>query len=377
MTTLMASIELNSIALAADSAIKRQLRRPIPEARKALYEKGQLGIYDSHTLLYDIFLNPDNKTMGAIGPPLLNLQQQLLPATIEVNGHSLPLTLRINHKKLIILEAVSPVPLASDTTATVQLANGQRQGITLSTSALPDGLSLVTIQKNNKLQWITDWIRYYKNEFGIQHVYIYDNNSDNQEALIAALDGLATVIPWNFPHGISHRSGNKFCQVGALNHFKYRLGNRTTIFNFDIDELLVCHSRKTRRSLRTGKMTRFNNYIVPFTTTTGPEYSFRDFRFRENKPRDSGTKYVVKGNLPGLMNVHHFNPAPRFWHRLLPKSWLLPATTPLADAYFLHYQGITTNWKIHNTDRLEVTDLSENRYVEDTAVIDAFSRIQP
>lgn len=373
----MASIELNSIALPADSAIKRQLRRPIPEERKALYEQGQLGIYDSHTLLYDVFLNSDNKTIGAIGPPLLNLEQELLPASIEVNGHRLPLTLRTNHKKLIILEAISPATLPDNTTATIQLANGQHQGITLSTAALPDGLSLVTVQKNNKLQWIMDWISYYKNEFGIQHVYIYDNNSDNQETLIAALSDVATVIPWNFPHGISHRSGNKFCQVGALNHFKYRLGNNTIIFNFDIDELLVCHSRKIKRSLCTGKMTRFNNYIVPFTTTTDPEYSFRNFRFREKKPRDSGTKYVVNGSLPGLMNVHHFNPAPHFWHRLLPKSRLLPATTPLADAYFLHYQGITTNWKIHNTDRLEVTDLAENLYVEDTAVIDAFSRIQP
>jgi hypothetical protein len=373
----MASIELNSVALPADSAIKRQLRRPIPEERKALYENGQLGIYDSHTLLYDVFLNTDNKTISAIGPPLLNLKQELLPANIEISGHRLSLTLRTNHKKLIILEAISPAPLSSNTAATIHLANGQHQTITLSASALPDGPSLVTVQKNNKLQWIMDWISYYKDEFGIQHVYIYDNNSDNQDTLIETLSDFATVIPWNFPHGISHRSGNKFCQVGALNHFKHRLGKNANIFNFDIDELLVCRNQKIKHSLCNGKMTCFNNYIVPFTATPDPEYSFRDFRFREKKPRDRGTKYVVNGSLPGIMNVHHFNPTPRFWQRLLPKPWKPSSTAPLADAYFLHYRGITTNWKIHNEDRLEVTDLSENLYVEDTAVIDVFSRIHP
>jgi hypothetical protein len=374
----MESIELNSVVLPADAAIKRQLRRPIPEGKKALYKNGQLGTYDSHTLLYDVFLNTDNKTISAIGPPLLNLEQELLPANIEVNGHSLPLTLRTNHKKLIILEAISPAPLSSDTTAIIHLSNGQHQTITLSTSALPDGLSLVTVQKNNKLQWIMDWIRYYKNEFGIQHVYIYDNNSESQDALFESLKGLATIIPWNFPHGTSYRSGNKFCQVGALNHFKYRLGKNTNIFNFDIDELLVCRSQKIKHSLCNGKITRFNSYTVPFTATPDMEYSFRDFRFREKEPRDRSTKYVVNGSLPGMMNVHHFNPTPRFWHKLLPKSWKLPSIAPLADAYFLHYRGITTNWKIHhNIDRLEATDLSENLYVEDTAVIDIFSRIDP
>lgn len=373
----MASIKLNSVALPADSSIRRQLRRPVPDERKTLYENGRLGVYDSHTLLYDVFLNTDNKTISAIGPPLLNLDKELLPATIEVNGHKLPLKLRTNHKKLIILEAISPAPIPSDTTAVIHLANGQHQTITLTSAPLPYGPTLVTVQKNNKLQWITDWISYYKNEFGIQQVYIYDNNSDNQDALLESLESLATIIPWNFPHGISHRSGNKFCQVGALNHFKYRLGKNTSIFNFDIDELLVCRNQQIKQSLCNGKMTRFNSYTVPFTATPCPEYSFRDFRFREKEPRDSATKYVVNGDLPGIMNVHHFNPVPHFWKMLLPGSRRLPPAVPLADAYFLHYQGITTNWKIHNRDRLESIATAENFLVEDTAVIDAFSRFQP
>ena len=235
----MTSIELNSVALPAGTTIERQLRRPIPDERNALFQTGQLGDYDYHTLLYDIFLKTDNKTITALGPPPLNLEQQLLPAHIKVNSHELPLTVLTCHKKLIILEATSPAPLSSGTSAVICLANGQQKTITLSTSTQPQGLSLVTVQKNNKLQWIRDWISYYRNEFGIQHVYIYDNNSDNQETLIETLSNSATVIPWNFPHGIRHRSGNKFCQVGALNHFKHRFGEDTIIFNFDIDELLV------------------------------------------------------------------------------------------------------------------------------------------
>jgi hypothetical protein len=50
---------------------------------------------------------------------------------------------------------------------------------------------------------------------------------------------------------------------------------------------------------------------------------------------------------------------------------------PVADAYFLHYRGITTNWKAHSRDRLKTVDTAANSLVEDTAVIDAFSRFQP
>ena len=373
----MTPIELNSVALPADTATKRQLRRPIPDHRKALFETGQLGAYDTHTLLYDVFLKADNKTITALGPPPLNLEQQLLPAHIEINGRELPLTVHTCHKKLIILEATSPAPLSNDTAAVICLANEQQQTITLSASTPPDGLSLVTVQKNNKLQWIRDWISYYRNEFGIQHVCIYDNNSDNQETLIETLSDFATIIPWNFPHGIRHRSGNKFCQVGALNHFKHRFGQNTVIFNFDIDELLVCPNPQIKRALCHGKMLRFNSYTVPFAATATPDYSFRDFSYREKAPRNSGSKYVMKGNLPGFMNVHHFNPVARFWHKLLPRSRKRTPLVPPDDAYFLHYRGITTNWKVHNRDRLKAADPAADFLVEDTAVVDAFSRFQP
>jgi len=373
----MTPVELNTVVLPANTTVKRHLRRSIPDARKTLYENGQLGAYDWYTLLYDIFLNADYTTITAVGPVPLNLEQQLLPAQIEVNGHKLPLIVHSHQKKLIILEAVSPVPLTGDTSAVISLANGQQQTIALQAPTPLDGLSLVTIQKNNKLQWIRDWISYYRNEFGIQHVYIYDNNSDRQETLIEALDNIATVIPWNFPHGLKHRSGNKFCQVGALNHFKHRFGQNTVIFNFDIDELLVCHNPQIKRAIRRGEMLHFDSYTVPFSATSTPDYSFRDFKYREKEPRNGSTKYVMKGDLPGFMNVHHFNPAAHFWHRLLPGSWRRAPLVPVTDAYFLHYRGITTNWKAHSRDRLKTVETAANFLIEDTAVIDAFSRFQP
>lgn len=371
----MFPIELNTIALPVDSSIKRQLRRPIPDERKTQYENGQFGEYDFYTLLYDIFLQADNKTITAIGPPPLNLEQQLLPAYIGINGYRLPLAVRTRHKKLIILEAVCPAPLSSDVSAVIFLANGQQQTINLVTASSSGGLSLVTVQKNNKTRWIKDWISYYRNEFDIQDVYIYDNNSKDQETLTEALNGLASIIPWNFPHGTRHRSGNKFCQVGALNHFKYRFGHNRVIFNFDIDELLVCRNTRSKNALSTERMMRFNCYTVPHTKTASPDYSYRDFSLREKYPRNRGYKYVMKGNLDGIMNVHHFNPANRFWHKLLPKTWRRATPASVTDAYFLEYRGITTNWKTHIRDRFEVTDTPSDQYVEDTAVIDAFSRI--
>jgi hypothetical protein len=116
---------------------------------------------------------------------------------------------------------------------------------------------------------------------------------------------------------------------------------------------------------------------VPLAATATADYSFRDFKYREKAPRKGSSKYVMKGNLPGFMNVHHFNPAARFWHKLLPRPWIRAPLVPVADAYFLHYRGITTNWKAHSRDRLKSVDTAASSLVEDTAVIDAFSRFQP
>ena len=44
-------------------------------------------------------------------------------------------------------------------------------------------LTLSTVQKNNKLKWIKDWIEYYKEVHGVDRVILYDNASEYQSTL--------------------------------------------------------------------------------------------------------------------------------------------------------------------------------------------------
>ena len=374
----MINTELNSIKIDAESGLQRDIRHALPEKWVKPYQDGIIGRYDTHTIFYDVFLLDDCQTVVAIGPPLLNLHKTLLPATLSIDGRTLTFRTKTNHKKLLVLTAFLPTKLPENSLPDTQIsfANGLSKTICLRSPTPLQGNMLITIQKNNKIKWIKDWITYYRDQFDIQHVVIYDNDSSNQKALIEKLRGIAIVIPWPFPFGIAYRSGNKFCQVGALNHLKIRYARNSLIFNFDIDELLVCKTEQAKRAILSARQVRFDSFFVPYTSTVKENYSFSDFKKRSATARNEAYKYIVHSDIPGIMNPHYFHAELGFWHRFLPDSFSRGPVIPVADAYFLHYTGITTNWKKHYVARLSENAEQPKNTIDDFSVIDVFSSLQ-
>ena len=99
--------------------------------------------------------------------------------------------------------------------------------------------TLVTVQKDNPLQWISDWCNYYNENHGVDRVIIYNNAPTPAESLpdLAINDEMEVwYVEW------PHKYLQLFCacQLGALNH-SYRLAQDSTSYflNFDIDEYLV------------------------------------------------------------------------------------------------------------------------------------------
>ena len=254
---------LNTIKLEADSGLKRNLRNPLPEDHVEYYKNGLLGEYDFYTIFYDVFLLDDCTTIVAMGPPLLNLEAALLPATLHINGRSLKFKIKEKHKKLSTLTARSPDKLPNNhpVSAEISFANGLKKTIHLQPPTPLRGNIVVTHQKDNKIEWIKDWVNYYRSQPYIENIIIYDNNSNNQAEVISSMKGIASVIPWPFTFGIIDRSGNKFGQVGAINHIKARYARDSLIFNFDIDELLVVKTKKAKRQIYSNRETRFNNFL--------------------------------------------------------------------------------------------------------------------
>lgn len=368
-------LALNAIKLSPSSGQERNLRRRLPEEKMREYERGRLGAYDHTTIFYDVFLEADNKTIVAIGPPPLNLKSLVLSARLNIGNHSLSFKVATDFKKLLVLKTKLPFTKAPSEPLVAELvfSDGQTQKITLADNHRLHGKALVTVQKNNKLRWIKDWIAYYRGEYGIEHVCIYDNNSNEQEKLREQLDGLAEVIFWNFPYGVISSSGNQFCQVGALNHFKLRHAGKALIFNFDIDEMLVCKNAKTKKRILSGELLRFNNYNVYSHALTGPSHSFSDFVLRMPAPRNDAYKYVVSGNESGILNVHYFQRNFGVMKKLLPESFVSGSVVPAEDAYFLHYMGISTNW---NNNRGFASDSDLKSAVEDRSVNTVFERLK-
>lgn len=341
---------LNSITLPSDSRVLRDFRKPLSSAQQKLYLEGKLGSYDTHTLFYDIFFSVDGKEIIGLAPPALNLNNLFKDMKVFVSDKQIDMSLYFSHKKVDIYKAVLKHPeIHQEVDIKILLNDGSAYEFVLKKSTPLAGKSLVTIQKNNQIRWIRDWIKYYKYSIGIENIFIYDNNSDYQDSLQHELGEDATVIPWNFPFGVNSRSGNKFCQVGALNHFKYKYGwDCKTILNFDIDELLKVN---TLDFMKPSQLLRFNSFCVPFIKPATADYSFIDFNKRSTSVVNGGHKYCAPGNLKGVMDVHAFDLLPKWWHRLVPTALLKGPVLPVSEAYFLHYYGISTNWK--NGERMK------------------------
>lgn len=117
-----------------------------------------------------------------------------------------------------------------------------------------DGLGCITtMQKNEPIEWIEKWVRYYYTEHDVRGFTIYDNNSTNYtvEELQNRLDSLnldgaiVKVIDWCVPKGPNTPQwDSSFAQFTAFEHSKYKyMWCAKFTLNHDIDEYLVLRDR--------------------------------------------------------------------------------------------------------------------------------------
>jgi hypothetical protein len=117
-------------------------------------------------------------------------------------------------------------------------------------------------------------------------------------------------------------------------------------------------------------LTLFNGYRVPYIKPQSEDYSYLDFRFRDSYPQQGGRKYFYKSDSVMINNIHsallrssRISPYRRLetiYYRLYGrngKSWIYSfllkiiskilklKVVPIKEGYFLHYTGITNNWK--------------------------------
>ena len=382
----------NSVLLPTDSPVVREL----PNFRN--FGEFDKSNFDTHTIFFDVFVDRTSNRLQCIGPPLSNLRNEILPFAIYFEDKKLAYEIKQIHLTTFVITE----PLPNDLPATVQfefhfksfknIININWQIDEQKKSELDDyPLTLSTLQKDNPVQWVVDWVHWHCRLHDARRLVLYDNGSANKEELIKRLCELESeiqtiLVEWSFPHGTPH---TKYAQLGSLNHcrLKFPVINGFCI-NLDVDEYLVKQGGnlinyldKTLKFPKPGAVI-LRQILVPNIINEQHENSPRCFnylyRFKNightwsaEKWHSFGmTKYIYRFQDIGYNDVHRtiseknkefskrYSPIyqvnvmmKKCFHELIGKFFVRPR--PRIDAchaleselFFFHFLGLNTKWK--------------------------------
>jgi hypothetical protein len=381
-------IEVIGIKLPDTFSEKRLLRSPLNHLDGSRLDAYDLEHLDDDTIFYDVFFDIRNRFLYTIGPPFLNLRNHLFPITCRFNNnkekHLLKVEEYFDNKLAIGRIPLKGLSLYNENYLELDFNNRfQWSGKIKVNRYEPKTVVLTTIQKDNRIRWIKDWIEFYSQNYKIDQTVIYDNNSSNRSDLKTINSENLLIMAWDYKYGPIRSHENQFCQLGSLNHCRLKFGSKNTIMNFDIDELLCLGKAEFKRYINRYNLTLFNGYRVPYIKPVSEDYSYKNFSLRDPDPQQGGRKYFFQsGNVmvnnihSALFKRHRFSLYRRLENRYYRlsgvhkksrlcscllgfMSWVLKIKiVPINEAYLLHYNGITTNWKSKYWDRKEETTQS-------------------
>lgn len=244
-------IEPANLVINAQDSTVRDRTRPA-DNRDTSYDHK----YDFRTLFYDAI--PDDNRLILPGPPLLNLTPLLQNGQITLDGVE-PETVHTEEKERA-QSTILKFPHKIHEGATFTL---RHESITPIQSVIDDSYNeyfsgfnvLMTMQKDEELEWITDWARFYARIHDVNAILLFDNGS-RKYSLEQLREALTTVteihriaiVKWPFPYG---PQGGKwdgrqaswdsdFCQIGAFQTARHKFLHMSNgVINADIDELVI------------------------------------------------------------------------------------------------------------------------------------------
>jgi hypothetical protein len=207
---------------------------------------------------------------------------------------------------------------------------------------------LYTLLKDEKIEWIQDWLQFHNQIQGADAVLIANNGSTSYTSsqLLEAIEEvpgyvsarvLYVPLPWGPRGNAPGVDDGKYLQTTLLNLTRDRFFSAAHgVLNLDVDELLL---RRGKSSVfdsikRWGFMTFPGEWRYP-SDVTG-EIRHQHHRFRDGNDKPCATKYCFSpSSLLGKMclSVHGLE---RLNRKLFSGSH---------DFLFLHCRNISTSWK--------------------------------
>ena len=214
---------------------------------------------------------------------------------------------------------------------------------------------MVTLQRDNPIEWIEQWMDYHYRVHGIDGFLIYDNASNTYT--VGELDHRLSrdylklkIIPWPYPYGPQGSDyapwDSDYGQYCMLEHAKYRyLSNASMVLNNDIDELIVTKGpslEEIRVQLDQGPqhcLYYLGKWIEPHDVPNNKgawEISFESRKFKDYCCTDDNNKRGI-GNKWMLVPKHCMS----YQWRVHQISGPAGQST---DLYYAHYLAMNTNW---------------------------------
>lgn len=362
----------HTIRIPESSEVRRNATRSAKHIDDTYHTK-----YDANTLFYDCTIVGNALLLS--GPPLINLEPHVRAAALKVNGSSVTITDIQHHERSdSVWIALPDVDLSSPISFSIEspgLEISTMREIDVSVSEMLEGKhTLMTLQLDEELTWISDWASYYVRSHGIDAVLIYDNGTTQYTMrdllnTLSRVEGLesAVIVDWDFPYGPQGSPwvgtdvpwDSDFCQIGAFQNARYGVARDTrTLVNADIDELVISPTGE--------RLIDAVNKSANGVLTYGGEWV-------SNKALG-----IPKGGLPRYWNFLYSTgqPCGRKW--ALRPSHLQDAAHPtphsirnvqtqVSEEFFIaHFRALNSGWK--NARRTETTSPMKRQKLSSTDI---------
>jgi hypothetical protein len=329
--------------------------------------------FDSTTLFYDA-VDAGNSDVVLLAPPFFNLAGDLSATNFLQGSEPCPAQIRhLDRHAQVWLKA----PHGAEIRATGPLGEFAVRVSPSGRELFRNRRVIFTMSKDNRLEWILDWVRFNRDVHGADAVLIYDNASTayDSTAISAALrsvPGIAqsVVVEWPYKYGPQGTNAwdhwdSDFCQLGAWEHARWRfLQDAKSAMNSDIDELVLSKDGRSvfeaAEQSSVGLVRYRGRWIIgvddpseneraellprhrDFRVLMPPDYRFSWLRGRRDMNRCQPKWTVVPRKCP---------PATQ-WHVHSIASWW-PSYLPCSRNFcFSHFREIGSNWKYQRLSRV-------------------------
>ncbi len=393
----------NSVHLPTELGINRI----IPNSQQ--FTENELKRFDSRTIFFDVFLDSRQRKLRALGPRLLNLKSKILPLKVYVDDQAI--TFRLDEvDRLVFFESQKlPTNLNENFSVRFEFKTFFRtmelnlsESKTWERESKDSHLTITTLQKDNYIEWIEDWVKWHSRLFGVKRLIFYDNGSSNRDQLLRRLSHLedevkVIYVDWDFPYGLLQY---ECAQPGSLNHARLAFPIRNSYcINLDIDEFLVLPKDKNLVEYLDQKLANsalgaviFSQYLVPNIIQPQaediPRFHQFIYRFKHfGKPSRNHTwsevmrmKYIYHFDRIGYNGAHRtmsdknklFAKRYSILHKLnfyfkkclrepfryillrhIPKPKIDACHASKDELYFFHFLGLNTGWRTKQKPPLE------------------------